>query len=199
MSIPKTTFDRAVEDLVKCGYVQEYKAKHNRDKRLRLLLTDPFLMFHYHFLSKNTGQEFTRYTDLTMHGSFENWRGHAFETLCFYHQKEILAALGISGVQTSCFPWISDRIRDGAQIDMVIERNDELTNICEMKYTDSPLSLSSELDQALLHKVRVYREETGTTKTLRIVLITAEKVRGTANQEHISRILTIDDMFEAHL
>ena len=197
LRIPKTTFDRAVEDLKKCGYVQEYKASHNKEKLLRIQLTDPFLLFHYHFLSEQGDQTVMQYADMTLQsGRFQNWRGHAFEILCFYHKEEIKDALGISGVRTSCFPWVSDRVQGGAQIDMVIERDDGLTNLCEMKYTDHPLSISTELDHELIHKALVFQEETGTKKALKIVLILAEQLQGTANREHISRILTLDDLFE---
>ena len=156
------------------------------------------MLFHYHFLSESSGQAVTQYADLTLQsGLFQNWRGHAFEALCFCHREEIKKALGISGVRTSCFPWVSDRLQGGAQIDLVIERDDGLTNICELKYTDHPFSISTELDHALIHKAQVYQEETGTKHALKIVLITAEKVRGTENREHISRMLTLDDLFES--
>ena len=64
---------------------------------------DSFLLFHYHFLSKESST--ISYTDLVhREGVFSNWRGHAFEILCIQHTAQIKSALGISGVRTRSFP-----------------------------------------------------------------------------------------------
>lgn len=194
VGIPKGTFSRAVDDLVKCGYVHESIDRYSKGHPIRLRLVDPFLLFHYEFLEKGI-HETTRFGDFKRDtGKYTNWRGHAFEILCMYHIDYIKKAMGISGVRTNEYVWVSEK--NMAQIDLVIERDDGIINLCEEKYTDTPFSISPELEKNLLKKKDVYQEETKTKKALKIVLIVAEGIAGKANTEQISRILTIDDLFE---
>ena len=126
-----------------------------------------------------------------------NWRGHALENLCLYHISEIQKALGISGIEVNAFPWVSARKQGGAQIDLVLERADQITNICEVKYTDSPYRITAEYEHALLNKLYVFKEESKTKQALRIVLITAEGLAEVAYSERIAKIITLDDLFDA--
>ena len=128
-------------------------------------------------------------------GKHMNWRGHAFEVLCIYHIEQIKKALGISGVKTNEYSWVS-RNQSGAQIDLVIERADGITNLCEEKFTDTAYSISSNDEGNLLNKIEVYRQETKTKNALKLVMISAEGIKGSAHTEHITRVLTLDDLFD---
>ena len=60
------------------------------------------------------------------------WRGLAFENVCFNHVKQIKKALGISGVSTNQSAWSKRKGEEtGTQIDMIIERKDNIVNMCE--------------------------------------------------------------------
>ena len=182
-----------MDDLVKCGYVHESVDYYSKGHPLRLRLADPFLLFHYEFLAKGILETagFEDFRNDT--GKYTNWRGHAFEILCMYHIENIKKALGISGVRTNEYAWISEKNK--TQIDLVIERDDGIINICEEKFTDTAFSVSPEYEQNLLKKRDTYREETKTKKALKIVMISAENIAGKANTENISRVLTLDDLF----
>ena len=191
---PEGTFSRAIEDLIKCGYIIEYKRHLEKRNPAYIQLADPFLLFHYHFISQS--QEIFSYGELSREGGvFSNWRGHAFELLCFHHTDQIKSALGISGVRTRCFPWMSTKKNSAAQIDLVIERDDQITDLCEMKCTDRPFTISKEYEQKLLAKKDVFQNETGTKQALKLVMVCPEGISGTAHTEHISNVITIDDLF----
>ena len=191
------SFSRAVQDLVDCGYVIEYKKKYEYHNPLYVQLVDPFLLFHYHYLSKD--KRIDRYEDLISDmGRYDNWRGQAFEILCFNNANSIKSALGISGVKTECYPWYNteDKKNERVQIDMVIERADKITNICEMKYTNKPFVVDDSYEKQLLKKRDVYKEKTGTTQALKIVMISAMGVSGTTHTSYISDVITLDELFE---
>lgn len=196
LGIPKGTFHRAVSDLVKCGYVREYKNPVQYRKPLYLQLIDPFLLFHHTFLEE-LGSEFPQsWNDFVRDtGRYANWRGHAFENLCGAHLAQIKNALGISGVRTVSYPWASEHTRDGAQVDLVIERADGICDLCEMKFTDVPLSVTAKLETELLHKRAVYSHETGTRHALKLVMIASAGIAGVAHTEHISQVITLDNLF----
>ena len=197
LGIPQGTFTRAIDDLVKCGYVHESKDNYIKGHPLRLQLVDPFLLFHYKFLSKNASEQVKSFDEYKADtGKYMNWRGHAFEILCLYHIEQIKKALGISGVKTNEYSWIGNTKVGGAQIDLVIERDDGITNICEEKYTDSALSISYEYELNLLNKIELYKQETKTKQSLKLVMICAEDIKGSAHTEHITRTLTLNDLFD---
>ncbi len=191
------TYGRAVQDLLDCGYIIEYKKKHEEYNPLYLQLTDPFLLFHYHYLSKEkrTGSYEDMISDT---GRYDNWRGQAFEMLCFNNTRSIKSALGISGVKTECYPWYNseDDKNERAQIDMVIERADNITDLCEIKYTNQPFEVDACCERQLIRKRDVFKEKTGTSQALKIVMVSAKGVFGTAHTSNISDVITLDDLFE---
>lgn len=194
LKISTGTFNRAVEDLIKCGYIAEYKRNYEKGNPFYIQLVDPFLMFHYHFLSNDN--EISCYDDLTSDiGAFTNWRGHAFEILCMHHIPQIKNALGIANVKTKCYPWLNPGQEESVQIDLVIERDDRITNLCEIKYTEQPFSISKEYDMSLIKKKDIFQKKTGTKNALKIVMLSAYGIAGTANTDHISELITIDDLF----
>lgn len=194
LGVPKGTFSRAVSDLAKCGYIREYKLWHRHRNPLYLQLVDPFLLFHYRFIEDGPAQ--ASWQDFRAEeGSFANWRGNAFEVLCLQHVEQIKHALGISGVKTNAFPWLSERKAGGAQIDLVIERADGITNLCEMKFTDRPFAISADYEEELLNKADVFREESATDQALKLVMVSASGLSGTAHTEHIAQQITLDDLF----
>ncbi len=193
LDISQGTFSRSVDDLVKCGYVYESVDRYSKGHPLRLRLVDPFLLFHYEFLAKGV-PETARFEDfMSDTGKYMSWRGHAFEILCMYHIDNIKKALGISGVRTNDHAWVSEK--NEAQIDLVIDRDDGIINLCEEKYTDTAFSVSREYEKMLLKKMDLYRKETKTDKALKIVMISAEGIAGKANTEHITRVMTLEDLF----
>ena len=191
------TFGRAIQDLVDCGYIIEYKKKYEEYNPLYVQLMDPFLLFHYHYLSKE--KQTHSYEDLISDvGRYDNWRGQAFEILCFNNTRSIKSALGISAVKTEVYPWYNggDDKNERAQIDMVIERADRITTLCEIKYTNKPFEVDASYEQQLLRKRDIFKDKTGTTQALKIIMISAKGLSGTAYTSYISETITLDDLFE---
>ena len=73
------------------------------------------------------------------------WRGLAFERIALLHVEQIKRKLGIAGVITRQYAWrhlARNGEGEGTQVDLVIERNDAVTNLCEMKCTAEPFEIS---------------------------------------------------------
>jgi hypothetical protein len=191
------TYSRAIQDLADCGYIIEYKKKYEEYNPLYIQLIDPFLLFHYHYLSKET--RIDSYEDLISDmGRYDNWRGQAFELLCFNNLNSIKSALGIRGVKTECYPWYNseDDKNERVQIDMVIERADRITNLCEIKYTNKPFVVDAAYEQQLIKKRDVFKKKTETSQALKIVMVSAKGLSGTTHTSYISDVITLDDLFE---
>ena len=79
---------------------------------------------------------------------------------------------------------------------MIIERADQITNLCEIKYTNKPFEVNAAYEQQLLRKRDIYKEKTGTSQALKIIMISAKGLSGTAYTSYISDVITLDDLFD---
>ena len=128
------------------------------------------------------------------------WCGLAFERVALQHIDAIKRKLGISGVVTRTYGW---RFRDdgksgeGAQIDLVIERDDKVVNLCEMKYTAGPFTITDAYDRRLKIKREVYEEQTGTKHAIHLTMVSAHGLKSNANASDVQSIVTLDDLFKA--
>ncbi len=55
---------------------------------------------------------------------------------------------------------------------MLIDRNDRVINICEMKFSVAPYSITKSYADQLANKLTAFRMETNTRKTLLLTMIT---------------------------
>ena len=118
--------------------------------------------------------------------------------MCFNNVNSIKSALGISGVKTECYLCYNfeDNKNERVQIDMVIERADRITNLCEIKYTNKPFVIDAAYEQQLIRKRDVFKEKTKTSQALKTIMISAKGVSGTAHTSYLSDVITLDDLFE---
>ncbi len=161
-----------LEELEQSGFIKRYYpfGKTKRDALYQLV--DPYSLFYLTFVqnSRATGQG----AWLAQFNSpkWRSWSGHAFEFLCQSHIDSIKKQLGISGIYAEISTWRSRKNEGGAQIDLIIDRNDRVINICEMKFSISTYTITKEYATNLRNKLAVFREETSTKKTLFLTMIT---------------------------
>lgn len=106
-------------------------------------LTDFYIHFYNEFCKKATTDE--HYWTNSLNSPKQNsWYGLAFERLCMSHIPQIKKALGVERIHTEYYSWRSKGSETPAQIDLVIERADQINNICEIKYSKADYSISAE-------------------------------------------------------
>ena len=159
-------------------------------------LVDSFSMFYLSFVEGNNTSDENFWQANIKSPQLTAWRGFSFETLCFYHIRQIKHALGISGVHTESSPWSSKQKNDGAQIDMLIDRADNIINVCEMKFSEDEYTVTSSYDKQLRHKMTVFREETKCRKTLHLTLVTTFGLCFNEYAGSIQKVITMDDLFK---
>lgn len=126
------------------------------------------------------------------------WVGLAFERVCMQHVDQIKQRLGISGVLTNVYSWSakSDPVYGaGTQIDMLIDRADNVVNICEMKFSKGEYVIDKEYSLNLAHKIDRLLQTTKTRKALHLTMIT---FNGVAHNEYWGEVqseVTADDLF----
>ena len=123
-----------LQELEQCGFIRRYTNYTKPSNGAYFQLMDPFVLFSLRFLDDHKTNSWMGYIHSP---SYNAWRGNAFEICCVNHIPEIKAALGIAGVDTMEYAWRSEKSEPGAQIDLLIDRKDDVINLCEMKCTDS--------------------------------------------------------------
>ena len=126
------------------------------------------------------------------------WEGLAFERICLQHTRQIKSALGISGVATEESAWVkhADSNEGGAQVDLVIQRGDRVTNLCEMKFASGEYEISAAYETALRNKMEAFRRDTKSKDTLHLTFVTTF---GLVRNRHASIArsqVTLDDLFK---
>ena len=185
---------RALDDLEKCGYIRSYHNPYERNHPSIYQLVDPFLLFSFNLLE---GKELRSWAEFERTPSYYAWRGIAFETLCLSHIPQIKRAMGIGAVRTEEFPWASGSSSPGAQVDLVVERADGVTDLCEMKYADEEFVVDASYERELRRKREVFAQETGTRNAVHTALVCAIGLKHNTHSWDVTSVVTGDDLFSA--
>jgi uncharacterized protein len=165
---------RLLDELVESGFVTRYMPFGKKERESLFRLTDLYSIFYLHFIEKTKSQGKGSWMKQTLLPSYKAWSGYAFENICLLHVEEIKKALGVSGVYTEQSSWINTKKNKlpGAQIDLLIDRQDFVINLCEMKYSQAPFVVSKKYATELQQKINVFRAATGTRKSIFLTMLT---------------------------
>ena len=89
-------------------------------------------------------------------------------------------------------------VSTGAQIDLLIERADNLINLCEIKFSKTKYKITSSYDKILKNKLAVFAEETKTRKAIHLTILTTYGVEHNEYWGNIQSEVTMDDLFFAN-
>ena len=181
-----------VSDFIK-SYIPFGKGKRD----LHYKLTDPFCLFHLRFVQGQTEID----PDFWMHNvasqSVSAWRGIAFEELCFSHVGQIKKALDILGVSSrqSAFVVKGDNETEGMQIDLLIDRKDNVLNLCEMKFVGSEFEVDNDYEKKLRHRLQWMLDHMNRKQSLQMTLVTTFGLKYGYHSGVFQQVVTLDHLF----
>ena len=70
-----------------------------------------------------------------------------------------------------------------------------MTDVCEMKYSDVPYVLREDEWRKIQTRIAVYRERTRTTKGVRVVVVSAHRLKDNAYSGNVQAVVTLDSLF----
>ena len=161
----------ALGELEECGFIRKYYDYKQAKNNPIYQMIDPFSLFAYEFLLKNKAKSWMEYLNTP---SYYSWCGYSFEILVLNHISLIKELLGISGVLSNEYSFTGTYNGKGAQIDLIIDRNDEVINLCEIKYSDGKYEIDKEYEENLINKINVFKNCTNTKKGIRLTMITKD-------------------------
>ena len=103
--------------------------------------------------------------------------------------------MGISGIACDVCSWSYKDEKQGAQIDLVIDRNDKSIDLCEIKYSVGQYELKKDYVEWLRERRNLFRDVTGTRKTSRLTMISSGGIKAGKYVSSIQGKVTLSDLF----
>lgn len=195
---------KLLETLEQAGFIASYVPFGKQTKDAVYRLVDEYSLFYLTWIARAPrsvlASASTEYwLQLRQQRSWQAWAGYSFESICLKHIPQIKEALGIRAVGTTESNWRfrpQDPGDKGAEIDLVIDRQDHCINLCEMKHSEHEFVITKRYAAELRHKRDTFRDQTRTRKTLLPVMVTTFGTRRNAYlDELIADQVTMDDLF----
>lgn len=192
----KTT--HILDDLQECGFIRKIPT-FGLKNQATFKLIDNYTLFYLKFIRENSAGDEQFWTHSYLSPIRSAWVGLAFERVCFQHLRQIKAALGISGVATNTYAWRTGTGKNGeagAQIDMLIDRADNMVNICEMKFSKQEYVVTADDAKSLHHKAWRFVNEKGHGKSVCLTMITVSPISHTGYWGDIHQNITAEALFK---
>lgn len=184
-----------LQDLVDCDFVRVYRGYGKAERMNVYQLVDPFTLFYFKFIKKFGTSDKPLWQSQIGTSAHNAWAGVAFEMLCLNHHSQIEQKLGISGIYTNVYSWVSSpKSEEKAQIDLIIKRGDKIVNICEMKFYEGPYKIKKSDYDNIIHKVNVFRNESLIRWAIHPVLVTVDKPAVSEYLSVFQNIITLDNL-----
>lgn len=196
--IPEATLTKTLEELTECDFISIYQPLFNKKKDAIYKLTDLYSLFYLKFIQPNKGAGGRVWEQLVKQSAYTAWSGYAFENICMMHIHQIKSALGISGVYTKHGSWKfkGDETLPGAQVDMIIERADQIIHLCEAKFTRENYALTKESAAQLRLRKSIFKQATKTKKAVFTTLLTTyPAIKNKYYLEEVDSEITMENLF----
>lgn len=193
-------FSDRLEELEECGFIMKMRAFPKNKKEAIYKLCDNYTIFYFKYIKANAGTD-EYWTKNFRSQSVKSWSGFAFERVCLQHIGQIKKAMGIAAVSTTEHAWRyvpedGDKSDKGAQIDLLIDRDDNVINICEMKWASEEFVIQKKDDSDLRNKLTVFERETGTKKSIHLTMITSYGVKHNMYYDDVQSEVTLEQLFD---
>lgn len=190
---------RILEELEKSAFIQKFYPFGKKKKGTLYRLTDNFSFFYLKLISQRSlrNQE-NAFLKIFSNQNYKIWCGYAFENICFTHHRQISRALGVSAIihEYSSFQFAGNEIHSGIQIDLLIDRADEVINLCEVKFANAIYKLSASYKDKLRERTDIFASVTKSRKSIFTTLITTFGLNNEGEHlDVIQNVITLDDLF----
>lgn len=199
-------FDQKLQALIEAGFVMEFGAYSNTRKQANYRIIDEYSHFYLKWVlpQKKTIKRLTTLSEhwrtATQASSYNAWKGNLFETICYKHLLPICKAANIKQIKAvgdwSFIPTNKSK-QLGTQIDLVFDRNDDAISICEIKCTNKSFSITKKYAADLRNKLKIFREQTQTTKQIIFIFISVNGLKENAySKELVNWDIDLNDIIK---
>jgi len=200
-------FNVRLNELVEAGFIKRMIQNKKNEEYYRII--DEYSYFYLKWILPMKDQllldNVNQYWQLQMQtSSWKSWAGYTFETICLKHANKLIEKLELSSLVIGAIPWrfISNKNpneneSNGAQIDLILQRNDGSVTLCEIKFNLKEIIIDKTFRANLLNKVAAYRKTTKIDEHVFIVMVTCAGVKkNNYAKELLADQLVLADLFE---
>lgn len=200
---PGGRFLSRLDELEACGFIQSFLpfGREKRDKFYRV--SDEYTLFYLRWIieiveGKIIPVGINYWQKISKSPSWYSWAGLSFESVIFKHADKLINVLGLGkiGCSISFWSYHPKLGEEGAQVDLLIDRDDNAITICELKYSNQNFVIDKNYGQILMKKMSVIETQLRTKKQLFIAMITASGLKKNLwSNELINQSIEISELF----
>jgi len=190
-------FSSQLKALISGTFIMKYYSFGNSKRDEYYKLTDPFCLFYLRFVKSGGRRKTAGWSSIADSSSVNAWRGYAFENVCFNHIMQLKNALGISGVVTNETLWSKKGNEEdpGTQIDLIIERKDNVVNMCEVKFCNDEFTVDRNYHFTLVRRRNLLVEKIPKRAVIHNTLITTYGLKRNEYFSDFTQVITLEDLF----
>lgn len=194
---PNGDFTKKLKALIASDFVTKYVPFGSGNREEYYKLSDCFCWFWLHFKEKSGASEQNYWQQHMKEPGITSWRGIAFEEVCLQHIQQIKIALQIAGVASkeSSLVVSGDDDTEGMQIDLLIDRADDIVNVCEMKFSKSDYVIKKQYAEKLQRRIDSL-ERFQPKKTYHLTFVTVYPIERNAHSDIVTSTVTADELFK---
>ena len=182
-----------LNSLIVSNFIIKYIPFGFSKKEPHYKLIDPFCIFYIKFVLDKSGIDNLWSLDSTS-SKISSWRGYAFENVCFNHIDQIKFALGISNVSTNISAFFNKE--DSYQIDLVIERKDNIINLCEIKFYSDEFKVNKDYYLKINRRTNLVKEKVSKKFSIMNTLISTYGIYKNEYYYSFTNSITLEDLFK---
>lgn len=188
---------KALKTLEASDFIIKYKPFENDGKHLAYRLVDHFCLFYLRFVdgASRSADYWQRHENAP---AINSWRGIAFEEVCLSHLPQLKSALGISGVGVDASPWTlrGTEEQEGMQIDLILERQDRVVNLCEMKFAVGEYEVDKTYEMKLRSRLQAIQQMINRRQNVQMTLVTTFGLKHGIHSGVFQQTVCIDELFQ---
>lgn len=188
---------KILSDLEECGFIRKYCHTDKKTKDAIYQLIDCYSLFYYQIVRNVHNVDDQYWAKIMKTPAYYTWCGLSFERLCLLHTRQLKQALGILGIMANLFSWHikANDYHQSVQIDLLIDRADDVIDICEMKYASDGFKVTPAFLKGIKTKTSVLRQYIPEKKSLQVVLVTSNGVIRNKYSDEIPVQISAESLF----
>ncbi len=189
-----------LQNLVNCDIIRFCRIKQKKisERKGIYQLMDFYMNFYLKFVRGKTNDE-SFWTKNVNTPTINSWFGLAFEKVCMAHISQIKNALMLQAISTEYYSWRGkepDENGKRRQIDLVIERADNLTSVCEIKFSNDKYLLDEEEMDNINERISAFQRETCTPGGFVPVIISPKGLKKSPQAMNIHWVVTLEELIK---
>ena len=195
-----------LQDLEVCGFINRYVPYHlpNQSCLARYCIADAYMQFYFRFIdpvAEDAAQGDFRSNPLQAlnMSAYQQWLGYAFKRFCRKSHRRIAALLGFKAVKYRSGTYFSRKTsvqHPGFQIDLLFDRDDKVLTICEIKYSQVPIS--SHVIEEFERKLQAF-PNIGKKTVQKVLISNRGPDEGLQRRAYFDSLIPLEDFFTPYI